>query len=83
MEERERGQTNTSTWRSGNDPVMGAERDHNSDQRNHNSMGLCGKRGERGLPTPMRSPLPSAIRNSEPCLVISDRISRGRSHGSN
>lgn len=39
----------------------------------------------RGDPlTPIRSPLPPA-RNSErgPCLVISDRISRGRSRGSN
>lgn len=73
--ERKRDKHSNAT-RSGNDPVMGATRDHNSDQRNHNSLGPCGK-NEKALPFPSHPSISFVASGPElgDCLVISDRIS--------
>lgn len=75
-EEKERETKHSDATRSGNDPVMGATRDHNSDQRNHNSLGPCGK-NDKALSPRIHLYI---LRCQRPgtrglCLVISDRIS--------
>lgn len=83
MEERERETKHSDATCSGNDPVMGATRDHNSDQRNHNSLGPCGK-NEKALSPRIHlyPPLPAA-RNSGTVSRNFGSNFRSRSRGSN